>query len=307
MKQILLDNAYEAWKNAISYHDKIENGYSSLEYQKGFVSSLHNAVELFLKQIMLNNNDYTVARVGNVKSLNDAKLQLDYYNANDLNLYFSTLPSLELDKFYSIEFSHLIDKAKKLLDITDNTKKEELKKSLSRLQELRNNETHFYISESNYLSEQDFCQLHNFMIMFFKSIVSKIFNQYTIKDFSDTLKINLVSKFKQMEIAFNPLSSFSYRDALINNKTVHKIKAYLKGKHSDEYASCGTDDHLVLAVHIIKSENIKGKFVDDYITLIGLMIKHKLFWIEKDEEPVELDNGEQEVNREYTIKFDPEF
>ena len=125
MKQILLENAYEAWKNAISYHDKIQNGYSSLEYQKGFVSSLHNAVELFLKQIMLNNNDYTVARVGNVKSLNDAKLQLDYYNANDLNLYFSTLPSLELDKFYSIEFSHLIDKAKKLLDITDNTKKEE--------------------------------------------------------------------------------------------------------------------------------------------------------------------------------------
>ena len=63
MKQILLDNAYEAWKNAILYHDKIKKGYSTLEYQKGFVSSLHNAVELFLKQIMLNNNDHDVDSV----------------------------------------------------------------------------------------------------------------------------------------------------------------------------------------------------------------------------------------------------
>ena len=44
MKQILIDNAYEAWKEAIAYHDKIEAGISSLQSQKGFVSALQNAV-----------------------------------------------------------------------------------------------------------------------------------------------------------------------------------------------------------------------------------------------------------------------
>lgn len=59
--QILLNNAYEAWKSAIYYHDRIEKGFTTLEFQKGFVSSLHNSVELFLKQIMLDNKDHDVA------------------------------------------------------------------------------------------------------------------------------------------------------------------------------------------------------------------------------------------------------
>lgn len=220
MKQILLDNAYEAWKNAISYHDKIKKGYSTLEYQKGFVSSLHNAVELFLKQIMLNNNDHDVAWIGKVKSKKDAQLQLDYYNATDLNAYFSQLSSDDLNKYSSIEYSKLIDKVNRLISVDDKDKSD-FKAALNKLKELRNNETHFYINENSYLLEDDFCKLHNFMIVFYNAIVPKIFNKKAIIDFSDPQKYNLVSQYKIMEISFASLSSFSYVEAL-------KIKKLLK-------------------------------------------------------------------------------
>lgn len=306
MKQILLDNAYEAWKNAISYHDKIKKGYSTLEYQKGFVSSLHNAVELFLKQIMLNNNDHDVAWIGKVKSKKDAQLQLDYYNATDLNAYFSQLSSDDLNKYISIEYSKLIDKVNRLISVDDKDKSD-FKAALNKLKELRNNETHFYINENSYLLEDDFCKLHIFMIVFYNAIVPKIFNKYTIIDFSDPQKYNLISQYKIMEISFTPLTAFSYVDALKSNKTVQKIKTFLSGEHSDEYAQYSIDDHFVLAVKIMKTEGIVASNVGDYIALLGLMIKYKLFWIEKYEDPIELDNGEQAVNREYTIKFDPDF
>ncbi|MGB4093878.1 MAG: hypothetical protein WBK46_18355 [Ruminococcus flavefaciens] len=81
--QILLNNAYEAWKSAIYYHDRIEKGFTTLEFQKGFVSSLHNSVELFLKQIMLDNKDHDVATLRNVKEEDDVLLQLKYIRADD--------------------------------------------------------------------------------------------------------------------------------------------------------------------------------------------------------------------------------
>ncbi len=306
MKQILLDNAYEAWKSAISYHDRIKNGYSSLEYQKGFVSSLHNAVELFLKQIMLNNNDHDVAWIGKVKSKEDAQLQLDYYNAADLNGYFSHLSSDNLSNFISIEYSKLIDKVYKLINVEEKDKND-FKNSLNRLKDLRNNETHFYINECSYLLEDDFCKLHNFMIVFYNAIVPKIFNKYTIIDFSDPQKYSLISQYKIMEISFAPLTAFSYVDALKSNKLVQKIKTFLSGEHSDEYAQYGINDHFVLAVKIMKTEGIEASNVGDYITLLGLMIKYNLFWVSKYEESIELDNGEIATNMECSIVFDSSF
>lgn len=53
MKPILMDNAFEAWAVAICYCNDIKDGKATLQYQKNFVSSLHNAVELIMKQVML--------------------------------------------------------------------------------------------------------------------------------------------------------------------------------------------------------------------------------------------------------------
>lgn len=46
MKPILTENAFEAWAAAIRFCDDIKDGKATLQYQKNFVSSLHNAVNL---------------------------------------------------------------------------------------------------------------------------------------------------------------------------------------------------------------------------------------------------------------------
>ena len=51
MKPVLMENAFEAWAAAIRFCDDIKDGKATLQYQKNFVSSLHNAVELIMKQI----------------------------------------------------------------------------------------------------------------------------------------------------------------------------------------------------------------------------------------------------------------
>jgi hypothetical protein len=61
LKHILRNNALESWSMAIRYCNTILDGRATLEYRKHFVSSLHNAVELFVKQRMLDINDYRVA------------------------------------------------------------------------------------------------------------------------------------------------------------------------------------------------------------------------------------------------------
>ena len=159
MKRVLLDNAYEAWAMAIKYCHLLAEGIATLPVQKQFVSSLHNAVELFLKQMMIDAGDHDVASVRRIKTLDDAQLALRYMTENDLNKFFSSLSSQELDKFSSIEFGSLIDKHKSI--IKDGLNGQTLKIELKLLQELRNNETHFLITESNFLSENDFQTLHN--------------------------------------------------------------------------------------------------------------------------------------------------
>lgn len=86
MKHILTDNALEAWSMAVKYCNDILIGKATLGYRKHFVSSLHNAVELFIKQRMLDVNDYRVAEIKN-GVLFDGQPARDYYNASNLNIF----------------------------------------------------------------------------------------------------------------------------------------------------------------------------------------------------------------------------
>ena len=114
MKQVLTENAFEAWAAAIRFCDEIKDGKATLQYQKSFVSSLHNAVELIMKQMMLNNNDHRVANIRKVKSKSDAELLLDYYKSPNLNVFFNDLSFQQLSRFETIQFSELISIHKKL-------------------------------------------------------------------------------------------------------------------------------------------------------------------------------------------------
>lgn len=115
MKPVLTENAFEAWAAAIRFCDDIKDGKATLQYQKNFVSSLHNAVELIMKQMLLNNNDHRVAEVRKPKNEADVKLLLDYFKATDLNTFFDSLANDELSKFNTIQFNELISLHKKCL------------------------------------------------------------------------------------------------------------------------------------------------------------------------------------------------
>lgn len=95
MKHILRDNALEAWAMAIKYCNHILTGKATLQYRKQFVSSLHNAVELFVKQLMLDNNDHRVCRVKNIKDPEGHPL-VDFFNADDLNYFFEHISDDEM-------------------------------------------------------------------------------------------------------------------------------------------------------------------------------------------------------------------
>ena len=93
---------------AVRYCDYILGGKATLEYRKHFVSALHNSVELFIKQLMLNHTDYRVTQLK--KGCNsDGQPARDFYNSEDLNVYFSSLDEQTMRKFFSIEFNKMID------------------------------------------------------------------------------------------------------------------------------------------------------------------------------------------------------
>lgn len=167
MKRILLANAYESWMDAIDYAELLHDGVCTLGYKKKFVSALHNAVELFMKQIMLDNCDYRIASYKRVGS--DGEPLKSFLASKDLNKYFLELDPKVRSKFYTIEFSELIEicKKEKLLSI------EAVGDSLKVLNSLRNNEMHFYVSNDDYLCESDFCKLYNFMIDLYHELKKK--------------------------------------------------------------------------------------------------------------------------------------
>lgn len=231
MKPVLTENAFEAWAAAIRFCDDIKDGKATLQYQKNFVSSLHNAVELIMKQMLLNNNDHRVAEVRKPKTEADAKLLLDYFKATNLNRFFDSLANDELSKFNTIQFNELISLHTKLFSQC-LAKGESLETELKLLQQLRNNETHFMIRQGSFLSEDDFCVLHNFMIRFYN--IMKIWcpnkeddiELYMLPYWGDPVGANSVYGFNR-----EPLETFSYENAVKNSTLAKKIAELLNGDY----------------------------------------------------------------------------
>ena len=228
MKPVLTDNAFEAWAAAIRFCDDIKDGKATLQYQKNFVSSLHNAVELIMKQMLLNNNDHRVAEVRKPKSASEAKLLLDYFKATNLNCFFDSLSNDELSQFNTIQFNELISLHKKLFG-ESLAQGETLETELKLLQKLRNNETHFMIHQGSFLSEEDFRMLHNFMIRFYKIMETWSPNDrdnielYILPYWGDPVGADSVYGFNR-----EPLQSFSYKDAVRNSKWAKRIAEFLR-------------------------------------------------------------------------------
>lgn len=297
MKQILLDNAYEAWKEAVYYHDKIELGFSSLQYQKGFVSALHNATELFFKQIMLNQNDKDVAEIYKKEKQTFPNLDGQYSVATNLNLFFEGLQPAEVKAFRSIEYGKLIGKHVQLLGLTNCN----YKSQLELLQQLRNAEMHFYINGNHFLSEEDFVELHNFMVEFYDSIMRlKLFPQ-AIMDF-DSLKCTLIDESAELSFERQSLTVFSYKETLKNNPLFCEIKMLLQGEFEGEYATYYGNNYGMAQAIVGNNAKLRDRFNDVYL-VIQLMEKYTLFQVIVSEDEIELDDGQTYVNRECAFTF----
>lgn len=239
MRPILMDNAFEAWAAAIRYCNDIKDGKATLQYQKNFVSSLHNAVELIMKQMLLNNNDHRVAEVRNPENEADAQLLLNYFKATDLNGFFNSLSDDELSKFSTIQFNKLISMHTKIFGSSLKAG-ETLIKELKLLQRLRNNETHFMIRQGSFLSEDDFRTLHNFMVRFYK--IMKKWDPADEADLESSIFIwwYWYSPDKDdslYEFECELLQDFSYESAVRNSKLAKDIAEILT-----DNLQCGAPD-----------------------------------------------------------------
>lgn len=212
-KKILLDNAYSSWSAAIQCCDAILNGMATLKYRKDFVSSLQNAVELFMKQIMLDKNDFRVATVKNCGE--DGEPAKSYYSATDLNAFFTSIDDDVMKKFFSLEFNEIIKLHRKILG-SFFTVQQTFKEELELLARLRNSETHFYIKPDRFLSESDFIKLHNFMVDFYS-----VLEQFDLLPYwGDPSGEHKHLEFKRMKLV-----NYTYEGAVHNAPIVKKIAA----------------------------------------------------------------------------------
>lgn len=170
-----MDNALEAWAMAICLADDIVGGKLTLKYRKNFVLALHNSIELFIAQILIDNNNHKVLKVIEKKDPTQrVRLQLQYSEAKDINHFLATLSSCDVDKFHTMRYCEMCQEILKLFkdyygehQRYSNDKKI-VSNALSLLGRLRNKATHFFIDKWTFLTEEEFIKLYNFMIVFYR-------------------------------------------------------------------------------------------------------------------------------------------
>lgn len=258
---VLSDNALEAWQSAIKDCNFILQGKATLEYRKRFVSDLHNAVELFIKQLMINENDYRVVTFRNIDS--DGSNMRKYLDSENLNEYFFQLAEDELKEIRSVEFSKLKEYSKCLLNDYYNTNPLEVRnvinEGLSVLTALRNSETHFMIDRTEFLNENEFIKLHNFMIIFYE-----ILEYYSLMPYFG----EAFGEYKIFNFKKERLKNFSYKKAVAESIFISNLIKIVSD--TDIYIS-ESETAFGIASCIIEQSN--GRYTDDDLTELWIYMK----------------------------------
>lgn len=285
MKKILLENALEAWSAAIYYCDEIMAGKVTLFNRKHFVSSLQNAIELFAKQRMLDSNDYRVAIVKQCDANGEPSNR--YYDSKDLNnFFFVELSSQSMRRFYTIEFNRIKDLHKEIFsEFFDSPEGEPIKDALTILQRLRNEETHFFITESDFLKETEFRDLYNMMIVLYK-----ILKYYHLLPYWGEAH----GKYKRFSFDRDGIKQISYKSLLKNAQYVKNIKNNIEGM---AFPGGGGREAYSIAEDIIcVCDTYSDADFHELWTYIQVLIKNNMLTI------VDSENG-HEIIREYTVKL----
>lgn len=277
--QILQNNALEAWAMSIRYCDCILEGKAALEYRKHFVSALHNAVELFVKQLMLNNTDYRVIQFKNGCN-SDGQPARDFYNSKDLNDYFSDLYEQTMRKFFSIEFNKIIDITNDLFsEYYAQNSGSSVKGALSLLNKLRNSEMHFFIDKDTFLLEKEFQQLHNFMIVFYD-----ILHFYSLLPFWGRFER---WEYTKLQFDRKTLSDFTYKNAVRNTKFVRNLKEQLESEIFPASLG-GSAFNIADSIACVLNEYQGNRFEDLWI-YIETMLGYKILTYHDEVEEYEIE------------------
>ena len=217
--KILIANARESWSQACIHSNLILDGFVTLQYKKMFVSTLHNSVELLMKQRMLDLNDYRIVKIRKIDS--NGEPAKSFYSAIDFQTN-GTKDSKGKSLYYSIEFHDLGNLHKEIFkDYYDVNPNEVslISTGLSLLDDLRNDETHFYVKDMDFMNGTEFKTLQTFMIAF-----AKVLEFYNLLP---TYAEGVTTKIKP-----NPSvpTRSDYRIFLKGNNDIKTIATYLNGK-----------------------------------------------------------------------------
>ena len=278
MKKILLENALESWASAIYYCDEIIAGKATLANKKHFVNSLQNAIELFVKQQMLNVTDYRVAEVKHCDS-NGQPLK-DYLSSTDLNQYFCNISTKDRDKFVSISFNDIIVIQKELFSEFYGDKGTYITAELKTLKKLRNNETHFYISDIDFMSDKEFQDLHNMMIVFYE-----ILQEYDLLPYWG----EAYAEYKKFKFNRKSLTNFSYERQLKNSAFVKSLKENIeKELFFNNYRN---ESYSITEDIVYCSDKYSESDFNEIWAYIEMLMKYNMFKIEEVNIPDKLENG----------------
>lgn len=270
--KILINNAYEAWIRAIECADLLSQGFATLGLKKEFISSLHNAIELFFKQIMINQCDYRVIPCRK-RNAGDS-LYKEFLNSSDLNQYFK-VNSDKASEFISLNFQKIIEIHREVL--ADYLKEgETFQNQLKELQKLRNAETHFFISDDKFLIENQFIPLYNFMVewndvLIFYKLIPQITDEDSLiyeKCYNRPLKFFLNFERQKLE-------SFTYLEALKDSELFKIVKELNDVKVEDD----DNLDSLELAYEYSKrlDISIKSSEFKKVYGMVQMLNKYRMF------------------------------
>lgn len=287
LKQILTDNAELAWASALRYRDILLSGRDTLQNKKNFVSSFHNAIELYTKQLMIFNNDYRVIDIKNDEK--DGHFAKEYFASENLDVFFTNLKKEELIKLRTCDFSKM-----PINEIYGQCKEKPIDPdgAIKLLTRLRNEETHFAFS-NEFMTDSEFIKLDRFLLRYYKilmdvGLLPKCFGRR--KSFINSIENRLVPNDNNR---CNAQKGFTFKKRLQEFGRCSFNKKFIEEIEGKSFESYGKDAFGITEAVYYQSEELSGKFsfeeIWDYIVSY---LKYELISVEENvETAIDMDSN----------------
>lgn len=148
------------------------------------------------------------------------------------------------------------------------------------LKKLRNNETHFYISDIDFMSDKEFQDLHNMMIVFYE-----ILQEYDLLPYWG----EAYAEYKKFKFNRKSLTNFSYERQLKNSAFVKSLKENIeKELFFNNYRN---ESYSITEDIVYCSDKYSESDFNEIWAYIEMLMKYNMFKIEEVNIPDKLENG----------------